>query len=174
MGGGIFGILRIGFIDKEYCYDKSSMINILGKIVIKGNGWHLFAPGAIIYVGENAILTLNERFSVSHDVKIYCRHRITIGKDNMWSYYNIIMDNDAHFIYDFEGNHINPNKEVIFGENVWMGCRCTVLKGSLVPDGSIIGSCSVVCKNLASNDSIYAGLGPRLIRKEVKWDRKLI
>ena len=173
-GGGIFGMLRFGGIDREYCYDHDSVINILGTLILDGSGWRCFASGAIIYIGEGAEMTIGKSFSSSHDTKIYCRHKITIGDNNMWSYYNVIMDNDAHFIYDFEGNHINPNKEVVFGENVWMGCRCTVLKGSLVPDGSIIGSCSVVCKNLASKNSIYAGLGPRFIRKEVKWDRKLI
>ena len=146
----------------------------MGSLIIKGNGWHAFAPGAIIYVGENATLTLDDRFSVSHDVKIYCRHKITIGKDNMWSYYNVIMDNDAHYIYDYDGEHINKNREVIFGDNVWMGCRCTVLKGCVVPNGSIIGSCSIVRRKLLIENSIYAGLGPELIRQQVKWDRRLI
>lgn len=150
------------------------MINILGKVIIKGDGWHAFAPGAIVYVGKNATLTLNNRFSVSHDVKIYCRHKITIGKDNMWSYYNVIMDNDAHYIYNYEGEHINQNREVIFGDNVWMGCRCTILKGSNVPNGSVIGACSIVRNQLIKENSIYAGIGPKLIRENILWDRKLI
>lgn len=174
VGGGIFGILRFGLIDLEYCYNKPSMINIQGTIRIKGTGGHSFAPGAIVYVGKNAILTLNERFSVSHDVKIYCKHKITVGKDNMWSYYNVVMDNDAHYIYDNAGSHVNPNEEVVFGDNVWMGCRCTVMKGCYVPDGSVIGACSIVRRKLVSKDAIYAGLGPKIVRENIKWSRKLV
>ena len=77
-------------------------------------------------------------------------------------------------IYDDKGNHINPNEEVIFGDNVWMGCRCTVMKGCYVPDGSVIGACSIVRRKLLSKDAVYAGLGPKIVRENIKWDRKLV
>lgn len=150
------------------------MINIMGKFVIKGNGYHSFSPGTIIYVGRDATLEIGDFFSASHDLKIYCRHKITIGNDNMWSYYNVVMDNDGHHIYDEAGNLINDNKEVFFGDHVWMGCRCLVLKGSKVPGGSIIGAGSVIRKELFVENSIYAGNGPAHLSENIHWDRKLI
>ena len=171
---GGWGILCLGGIDKEYCYDHDSVINIVGTLVLDGSGWRCFAPGAIIYVGDGATLTIGKDFSSSHDLKIYCRHKITIGNDNMWSYYNVVMDNDGHYIYDETGNHINSNSEVIFGNHVWMGCRCTVLKGSIIPDGSIVGSNSQVREKLTCRNAIYAGNGPVVIKENISWDRNLI
>ena len=173
LGGGKFSTLRIGFQDLEYCYNKPSMVNILGKMVLKGRS-HSFSPGAIIYVGKDAVLEIGESFTVSHDLKLYCRHKITIGKDNMWSYYNVVMDNDGHHIYDADRNHINQNKEVVFGNHVWMGCRCLVLKGSRIPDGNVIATGSIVRKKIEGQNSIYGGVGPELLKEHINWDRKLV
>lgn len=173
-GGGIYGSLCLGTIDKEYCYDHDSLINIYGTLVLEGCGRRQFAPGVILYIGKNAELSLRGNFSASHDLKIYCRYKISIGKDNMWSYFVVVMDNDGHYIYNDVGKQINANKEVVFGDHVWLGCRCTVLKGSHIPNGSVIGAGSTIRKVLQSTDSIYAGNGPLLIKKNVNWDRKLI
>ena len=157
----------------DYCYNKPSMLNILGKVVLKGNGMHSFSPGTILYVGKDATLEIGEGFSASHDLKLYCRHKITIGKDNMWSYYNVVMDNDGHHIYDEKGQHINENKEVVFGDHVWLGCRCIVLKGSKIASGCVIGSGTTVRKNLAIANSIY-GSGPEPLKENIVWNRKLV
>lgn len=173
-GGGKFGVLRIGLQDRQYCYNKPSLFNIFGKLELRGNGIHSFAPGAQVYIGNGAELIINEGFTASHDLKIYCKKRITIGKNNMWSYYVIVMDNDGHHIYDKMMNHINPNKEIIIGDDVWLGGRCTVLKGSVIPPGCIIGSESLVRKALEKSCSIYSGNGPELIKEDIVWDRKLV
>lgn len=149
------------------------MINILGKVVLKGR-MHSFSPGTILYVGENAELVIDDGFTASHDLKLYCRHKITIGKDNMWSYYNVVMDNDGHHIFDNNGVHINQNKEVVFGNHVWMGCRCLVLKGSLIGDGCVIASGSIIRKQMDVVDCILGGLGPALLKDNIKWNRILV
>ena len=66
----------------------------------------------------------------------------------MWSFDTIIMDTDSHKIFDDSGESISHNCEVIFGDNVWLGCRCVVLKGANIPNGSIIAANSTVTKKL--------------------------
>lgn len=167
------GLLQIGLQDREYCYDKPSMLNILGRLVLKGSGAHSFSPGTILYVGEDATLEIDEGFTASHDLKIYCRHKITIGKDNMWSYYNVVMDNDGHHIFNQEGSHINKNQPVVFGNHVWMGCRCIVLKGSKIANGSMIASGTTVRKVFSEENCIYAD-GSEPLRSNIRWDRNLV
>ncbi len=166
------GLLRIGFLDRDI--DKPSSLNIKGTIILRGCGVRSIAPGAIIYVREMAILEINESLSVSFDLKLRCSNKIVIGKDNMWSQYNVVMDSDAHTIYDENGEHINNNKEIIFGDHVWLGCRCIVLKGSKIADGSVIGSGSLVKKQVEIDNAIYGGVGPILLKKNIRWDRKTI
>lgn len=55
-----------------------------------------------------------------------------------------------------------------------MGCRCTVLKGSIISDGSIVGSNSQVREKLTCRNAIYAGNGPVVIKENISWDRNLI
>lgn len=150
---------------------KNSCFVIKGKMVLKGIGY--IYPGANVFVGEGAILTIGNNFSASHDLKLHCRKRITIGEDNMWSNNIIVMDNDGHCIYDESGNLANKNKEVVFGNHVWVACRCTIMKGSRIPDGCIIGADSLVNKSLHEENTVYAGNPIRQIKQDVSWSRTL-
>lgn len=94
------GILSFGLIDLDYCYNHPSKLYIDGKLIVKGMDYHSFAPGAILYISKGASMEINDKFSTSHDVKIYCSRKIVIGKNNMWSFFNIIMDTDSHPILD--------------------------------------------------------------------------
>lgn len=168
------GILVLGKIDREYTYDKPVLLNILGRLVINGSGFYHIAPGGIIYVGPDAVMEIGNNFSVSHDIKFYIRTSLKIGDDNMWSYYNIVMDNDGHPIIDRDGKIINSNKGIIIGNNVWIGCRCTILKGTNIPDGSIIGTNSIVRKSLSETQSVYGGTDLKLLKNNVTWKRELL
>lgn len=172
-GGGKPGLLCLGLFDREYTYGKPLFLNLLGTMVIHGAGFHHFAPGCIIYVGPDAIMEVGNNFSVSHDAKFYIRKELKIGDNNMWSYYNVIMDNDGHPIYDENGTLVNENKSVIIGNNVWIGCRCTILKGVVIPDGSIIGTNAIVRKRLDVENAIW-GADSKMLRKNINWSRTLM
>lgn len=168
------GLLCLGLLDMEYTYTKPLFLNLLGTMIIHGNGFHHFASGAIIYVGPNAVMEVGNNFSVSHDAKFYVREYLKIGDNNMWSYYNVVMDNDGHPIYDKNGTLINENKPVVTGNNVWIGCRCTILKGTVIPDGSILGTNTIVRKCLGVENAIWVGADSRMLRKDIYWERKLM
>ena len=165
------GVLQIGFSDRDYSFNQPSLLNILGELIIIGEGKHLFSVGTSIYIAKNAQLSIDEGFTASHNLKIFCRDKIFIGKNNMWSYYVILMDNDGHIMMNAENEIINKNEPVFIDDNCWIGCRCTILKGSIIPNGTIVGANSIVCKSLEYKNSIYCGQGPSLIRKECYWRR---
>lgn len=75
----------------------------------------------------------------------------------MWSYDNIILDSDIHVITDMEGKQVNRPGQIIFGDHVWLGSRCTVLKNTTLCSNIIIGSSSVVTKSLEEPYCVYAG-----------------
>ena len=43
------------------------------------------------------------------------------------------------------------SKEIIIGDNVWIGAKCTVLMGIRIGDGVVIGANSVVTHNISEN-----------------------
>ena len=66
----------------------------------------------------------------------------------MWSFDNLIMDTDAHYIFNEKGEMISHNAGILLGDHVWLGCRNTILKGATIPDGCILGAGGVVTKSL--------------------------
>ena len=56
--------------------------------------------------------------------------------------------------------------KVIIHDNVWIGCKVTVLCGNEINSGSVVGANSVVTKNIEGN-SIYAGTPAKKIRGRV-------
>lgn len=78
-----------------------------------------------------------------------------------------IIDTDYHAIYDINGNITNYNKPILIGSHVWIGMNCTILKGSIIPNDSIIAANSIVTKQLAESKCIYAS--NTLIKHNVIW-----
>lgn len=99
---------------------------------------------------------------------------IQIGSDCMFSSAIFIRTSDEHPIVDISSNErINPAKDVVIGEHVWVGEGVTINKGSYIPGGCIIGTKSIVTKKLSRESSLYTGSPVKLIREGVRWERKL-
>jgi maltose O-acetyltransferase len=58
----------------------------------------------------------------------------------------------------------NGKGNVVIGNDCWIGANCTILPGSVIPDGCIIASNSVVNKKLDKPFAIYAGSPVKFIR----------
>ena len=94
----------------------------------------------------------------------------------------IFQANDGHTIFDTEtGSNLNSDmrklkdnngflKETEIGDHVWVGRRTTVLGGTSIGPGSIVGTMSVV-KGSFPNNVIVAGIPARLIKKNRSWSR---
>lgn len=67
------------------------------------------------------------------------------------------MDSDTHFIMDEGGNRINPDKDIVFEDNVWIGNGCMILKGAHVPDNCVIGARSVVAGSKFDDHTVIVG-----------------
>lgn len=166
------GILRIGFGDRIHNPYQNSSIWIKGKLIIHGTGLHAFCMGTRLNIGEKGILEIGDNFSASANNKIRCDCHIKIGDDNMWSYDITILDTDAHQITNSEGNVLNHPKPIEFGNHVWLGCGCTVLKGSLIPDGCIVASGSKIMHQYEEDNCIIT-TKKKILKHDIRWNRNL-
>ncbi|AYL94598.1 acyltransferase [Mucilaginibacter celer] len=140
---------------------------VFGDVVFNGRAFIMH--GCKINVGKNGKLTFGENFNMSTEVAIVAEKQITIGNNSGISWESLVMDTDFHHIFDENGQIINHPKEVIIGDNVWVGCRCTILKGANLPDGSIIAAGSLVTKKLVGNNSIFGGNPMRVLKENITW-----
>lgn len=167
-----FGSLRIGYLDRQYTYDRPSFLKIKGKLIVHGDGFHQFAGGTTLEIEENATCEIGNNFTASHNNRIRIVDSLHIGNDNMWSYDNVIIDNDGHQIFDTNGTVCNPNKGIYIGNNVWLGCRNLVLKGTVVEDNIIIAPGSIINKEYKETGCIISSFG-KILKRGVSWTRKL-
>ena len=91
----------------------------------------------------------------------------------MFSNTIVIRTSDSHPIYNGEGNRINPAKSIQIGDHVWIAPNSKVMKGVTIGDGSIIGSDTMVTKDLPSN-VLAVGHPAKVVKTDVHWSRERI
>ncbi|WP_201556059.1 acyltransferase [Psychrobacter immobilis] len=132
-------------------------VRLTGHILIVGNSRE-------VVIGDNS--TAQGVYILSRDADVY------IGKECMLSREIEIRSTDVHKIYDLSTNQrINNAKNVVIGDNVWIGARALVSKGAVIPTGSIIGACSFVNKKFEVENSIIAGTPAKVVKSNIRWER---
>ena len=88
----------------------------------------------------------------------------------MFSNTIVVRTSDSHPIYNSQGERKNAPKDVIIGNHVWIAPSCVIMKGSVVGEGSIVASHSMVNKTFPNN-SLLAGTPARVVKENVNWTR---
>lgn len=163
-------MIRIGFHKVPVCNYKDCTQIIIdgGKLVFQGTA-HI-GHGTKIHVAEGAELVLGDNFAVSASSQINCYHKMTMGRDIQFSWDCLVMDSDTHKIYGKNLEMINSDQEVKIGDKVWIGCRTTILKGSIIPDGCVIGAGSLVTGKKFSPNTIIIGSPAKSVREIDGWE----
>jgi len=164
------GMIRIGYgevgiFDKKY---HRVLWEVRGTIVF--NGGALFKFGSRVSVAENAELRIGDGFRISPDSSVICYKKVSIGNNVRISWETILMDNDFHLIKTMDGKLLNPTSDIKIGDDVWIGMRTTILKGSKVGNQVIIGSGTLLNKAIPGSNQVIAGNPARVIKKGVLWE----
>jgi acetyltransferase-like isoleucine patch superfamily enzyme len=158
------GFGSVGIFDYRY---ERTILEIDGLIIF--NGKASIGKGSRISVGKDGVLELGHEFSITARSTIVCFKHIAIGERCLLSWENMIMDTDFHHIYQ-ENKEINQPKSIAIGNHVWIGMRCTILKGSIIADGCIIAANSLVSGNLNLPASVYGGNPVKLLKQNINWN----
>ncbi len=111
----------------------------------------------------NGELHLGKYILISPGTSIRSAKKIIIGSSTMIASDVTITDSDWHDIYD-RTDYVASPKEVVIEENVWIGEKSLILKGSKIGKNSIIGAGSVVSGKVPAN-VIFAGNPAKEIKK---------
>lgn len=163
------GLIKFGFgkVDIFDRYNKRSIFINVGEITFNGkanlgHGTKLSVQGELI-IGKNFVITAES--------SIICYKKIAIGDDCLISWENLIMDTDFHNIKDNNGNILNENKEIIVGNNVWIGCRNTILKGSKISNNSVVAANSVISNVFFEENVIIGGNPSKILKENIIWEK---
>jgi len=64
---------------------------------------------------------------------------------------------------------IKADAPINIGNKVWIGCSTTILKGTTIADGCIVGSNSFVNKVFNHTNCLIAGNPARIVKENVHW-----
>ncbi|MEJ7769431.1 MAG: acyltransferase [Chitinophagaceae bacterium] len=125
----------------------------------------------VITVRDNAELTIGDHVGMS-STAIFCNKRIVIGNHVKIGGNVCIYDTDFHSL-DWFSRRSKPqdikeaiSMEVLIGNDVFIGAHSTIFKGVKIGDRAVVGSCSVVTKDIPP-DEVWAGNPARFIRRNL-------
>jgi acetyltransferase-like isoleucine patch superfamily enzyme len=100
---------------------------------------------------------------------IICNHEIEIGNHVTIGGNTVIYDTDFHSVNaETRRDKLNDKQNAKWGKvkienNVFIGAHTTILKGVTIGENSIIGACSVITKDIPSNE-VWAGNPAKFIK----------
>lgn len=124
---------------------------------------------------KDSQLIIGEEFGINSGYFLFHKkenNKIEIGDDCMFSKNITIRTCDGHKIKSLETNEvINDDKDVKIGNHVWLGQDATVLKGSEIPNNTIVAYKSIITKKFTEENTILAGSPAKVVKTNVNWER---
>ncbi len=163
------GMVQIGF-GEVGIFDKHrsrTIWQVSGRVEFGGSA----SIGHGSKISVSGILELGDNFEIVAESTIVASERVTIGAGTSLSWDVLVMDTDFHSIYDRSGGLLNPPSPVIIGHGVWIGCRSLILKGSVIPDGSVVAAASTVTKLFSVPNSMIGGSPAEVLKENISWHR---
>ena len=124
--------------------------------------------GNEIIIGDNTTMEGNNQLAACEGTKII------IGQDCMFARNVNLRTTDSHSIVDGDGKRLNPGKDIIIGNHVWIGTDVLVLKGTCIPDNCIVSAKALVAAHEYEQNSIIGGVPAKKIKCDVNWLRERI
>lgn len=140
-----------GRISCDFEMDVTSNVDISESVI--------FRPYCAIRVRKNAKLKIGQKVSFNNGCIITCREKIEIGDHVLFGPNVMIFDHDHDFRSDDFENKFRC-APITIGNHVWIGANVTILKGSVIKDGAVIGANSVV-GGIVEKNCVYTMSNPK-------------
>lgn len=150
------------------CQGEHNKIIFGDNCDICGLDMMLLEDGNVITIGESVIINASKYQPTV--INAVGGKTITIGDGTGISHNVEMHTSDYHGIYDNTGKRINYDKDITIGSHVFIGFGCKIMKGAVVPYGSMIGADAVVSGKFTEENVILAGNPAKVIRNDIIWD----
>ena len=160
-------MIKIGFGDVGH-YDRKrsrGIWQVSGAVSFGGKA--SIGHGSKISVRGN--LSLGAGFNMTAESTIVCAKEIRFGNDCLMSWDILVMDTDEHPLYNKENERINPDKAILVGDHVWIGCKCVLLKGAEVPDNTVVAAGTLLTSAFNGENQVIGGNPPVVLKSDVFW-----
>lgn len=140
--------VKIGSNNRFNSSFDSNLIGVKSSCMIS-----LFKDNASVVIGDGCGFSGTV---IASALSIKIGNNVKVGANTL------ITDSDWHP----EDPRSGKDKEVVIGNNVWLGYGCTILKGVHIGDNALIGANSVVTRDIPAN--VVAAGNPCKVLKEIE------
>ena len=164
------GLIR-AHLDLRRCQQLGARPRLYGRCAVHNEG-HITIGDRLLMYGatvrceldahEGGRIEIGDRVFINYGTSISAHRLVRIGDGSMLGQYTIVMDCDHHSL-DGDEDH-GPVEPVLIGAGVWIGARCTILKGVRIGDGAVVAAGSVVTRDVPAR-SVVGGVPARVLRK---------
>jgi len=162
------GNLTLGFGDSTTASFSWSGINFNmmrdSRLILKGKS--IIGLNSAVSVDDGATLEIGHNTYIGAHAHIRIAQSLKIGDNVAISWKVTIMDSDFHH-YEIDEKRQIMTKEVVIGNNVWIGNNVIILKGVTIGDNAIIGAGSVVTKDVPPHTAV-GGNPAKVIKHNVR------
>lgn len=168
---GINNVVSIGGDDPSSC--SHCHIIILGdnnKILIEDG---VGLKDLTIYMGgNNNLVHIKHRTMIAGRTELAVMEgkKIVVGEDSLFSANITFRAGDSHSVLDSEtGERINPSKDIIVGNHVWVGNTVIVTKGTTIGCNSVVATGSVLTGKEFPENCAIGGNPAKVIKLGINW-----
>lgn len=150
------------------------VINI-GNNCILNNVYGVF--GETNDIEDNTKIVVGNNFQNIDNLQLFAggskNTSLEIGNDCLFSRNITIYAHDGHKIYDKETNRLinTPKNSLKIGNNVWIGQNVNILKGSHIPNNTVVGAGSVITRVFTEENTSIAGNPASVLTKNIRWEK---
>jgi acetyltransferase-like isoleucine patch superfamily enzyme len=203
LSGGPLALLRFlrahGMLNHRYAWLalRWAWLRIRWRGRLQTDGLCFVGPGVKLEIGRGAVVELGRWCWIGHGTKIRAHEgvvkigaksvlgqectissfqRVAIGRECIVADRVMLIDFDHGVVEQERPIRLQGiyKRDVKVGHNCWIGYGACILRGVTVGDNSVIGTSSVVTKDLPPN-SVSAGIPARVLRmreepERLRWD----
>ena len=171
-------MIKIGFGDVGH-YDRKrsrGIWQVSGTVSFGGKA--NIGHGSKVSVRGN--LSFGADFNMTAESTIVCAKEIRFGDDCLLSWDILVMDTDEHPLFNYgrgtaghgtrDDERLNPDKAILVGDHVWIGCKCVLLKGAEVPSNTVVAAGTLLTSSFAGEHQVLGGNPPTVLKQDIRWE----
>ena len=139
-------------------------LNIQGTWKL-GGGLHI-GPDCCIAVADGAFLETGADTYVGRDTQIHCYHHVSIG-NGVFAGEMYVCDSAIHQLF-YDGVEKTMHGQVVIGNGVYLGFRTMLLKGTVIPARSVVGSGAICVSDYSKSgtEKLFICGNPAIVKAQ--------
>ncbi|WP_417613361.1 acyltransferase [Owenweeksia hongkongensis] len=134
-----FGMVQLGK-DMDHMPISSSPVKLRIEGDLEVFGQLIINSGAVIEVLNGSVLRLGKYCIICSGVFLKSENLIEIGKNTRITSGCFVMDTNMHSVRDVNTGSVRKRYEpILIGSHCWVAMNSTILKGTKLPTGTVVG-----------------------------------